>query len=234
MKYNYKKGVLVVFVFLVVIALIITISSFVKALLGLSDDTVISMAISIVEVVGVLISLIVAVRQLSDSKEISRASFVTELNRTFTENKDNMELYTALQDCLDSKCAKENNCTEETECNLKFPKVVVSNYLTFFETIYLLEKNGAIDFEMLDDLFAYRFFLAVHSKFVQQVKLKPQPENFKNIFCLEYEWMMYRKNKAGKNDAENSVYKKNKLENLLVTEEQKEMYSKWIKECRNF
>ncbi len=234
MKKNVKKTILIVFVFLVVVSLIVTVSTFLKSLLSLSNDVALSMVISIIEEVGILVSLIVAVRQLSDSKEISRASFIIDLNKSFSDNKDNMDLYTALQDCRDLKCARANSCSDEAECNLKFPKVVVSNYLTFFETVYLLEKNKVIDFELLDDLFAYRFFLAVHSKFVQQEKLKPQPENFKNIFCLEYEWMLYRKNKAGKNDAPDSVYMQNKLENIFVTDEQKEMYKNWIKECRKF
>ena len=37
---------------------------------------------------------------------------------------------------------------------------------------------------------------------MQQEKLSPQPENFKNIFCLEREWLNYRQNKAKKIDKE--------------------------------
>lgn len=234
MKQTIKKKFLHFLIITIVIALIITIISFVRSLLSLSDEIIISMTVSVFETVGLLVSLIIAVRQLNDSKEIARASFIVELNRTFTESSGNIELYTALQNCLDSKCCQSDGCAVQTECILDFPKVVVSNYLTFFETIYLLEKSGAIDFEMIDDLFAYRFFLAVHSKFVQQEKLAPQPENFKNIFCLEYEWMLYREKKAHKIDSEDSVFKTLPLKDLMTTKDQKALYYEWIKECRKF
>lgn len=234
MKRNCRKISLSFLIILIIIALIISVASFARSLLSLSDETVISITISVFETTGLLVSLIIAVRQLNDSKEIARASFIVELNRTFTESPGNIELYTALQDCIDSKCDEKDRCGAGKDCLLAFPKVVVSNYLTFFETVYLLEKSGAISFDMIDDLFAYRFFLAVHSKFVQKVKLAPQPENFKNIFCLEHEWMLYRKNKAHKTDSENSVFKTLPLKDLMKTDEQKRLYSEWIKECRKF
>ncbi len=234
MKRSVKRGSLHVLILVLVIALLITGFSFVRSLLVMSDEAFVSIAISGLESIGLLVSVLIAVRQLNDSKEISRASFIVELNRTFTESKGNVELYTALQDCRDGKCASGGECAAKGTCLLTFPKVVVSNYLTFFETIYLLEKNGAISFEMIDDLFAYRFFLAVHSQFVQQEKLAPQPENFKNIFCLEYEWIQYREKVAHKIDAENSVFKTRPLKDLMVTDSQKQIYDGWIKECKRF
>ncbi len=228
MKRTLRKRALIGLVFILIISLIMAIVSLVKSLLSLSDDTMISMTLSAFESVGLLVSLIIAINQLNDSKEIARADFLVELNKAFTENQGNMELYTALQDCLDGKC---DGCDGgEGVCNLSFPKVMVSNYLTFFETVYLLLCNGVLSFEMIDDLFGYRFFLAVHSKFVQQSKLASQPENFKNIFCLEYEWLRYRELKAHKKDKEKSVYRTRQLKNLMVTPEQKEIYEKWLKE----
>lgn len=68
----------------------------------------------------------------------------------------------------------------------------ISNCLTFFETIYILKNRRVISFEIVDDLFAYRFFLAVHSDLFQKNKLGSQPENFRNIYKLEKEWLDYR------------------------------------------
>ena len=231
-KRKFKKQGLPVIVIILAIALIITCISFIKTLMSLSGESILSIIISAFETVGLLVSLIIAVQQLNDSKEIARADFLVELNRAFTESEGNLELYTALQSCLDSDCELENECKSDqnTRCCLNISKVTVSNYLTFFETIYLLLCNNVISFDMIDDLFGYRFFLAVHSKFVQQMKLAPQPENFKNIFCLEYEWMRYREKKAHKVDSETSIFKVRQLKNLLVTDEQKKIYEKWIEE----
>ena len=69
----------------------------------------------------------------------------------------------------------------------------ISNYLTFFETFYLLIVRNIIDISMIDDLFGYRFFLAVHNPCVQARKLVKSPENFPNIYKLEKLWLNYRK-----------------------------------------
>lgn len=234
MRKSDKKKVSNLLITLLITAFIVVGSTLLRKIINISDEAFLSIAISMVEAIGLLVSLVIAIQQLKDSKEIARADFLVDLNRTFTESEGNMELYTALQNCLDKNCDSKVNCDKDSVCTLNIPKVVVSNYLTFFETVYLLEKNGVITFEMIDDLFAYRFFLAVHSNFVQQVKLAPQPENFKNIFCLEHEWLLYRKNVAGKTDSPTSVYSCNTLDKLIVTEQQKQIYAEWKKECRKF
>lgn len=233
MKRMNEKRILRTLIIIMVIALATEVVSLAGKMFSWSSETF-TLVLSAAESAGLLFSLVVAIRQLTDSKEIARADFLVELNRTFTESQGNMELYTALQDCVDSKCEKGTCDSEESKCTLEIPKVVVSNYLTFFETIYLLERNKVITFEMIDDLFGYRFFLAVHSKYVQQAKLAPQPENFKNIFCLEYEWLQYREKKAHKKDVETSVFKTRQLKNLMKTDAQKRIYEEWIRECRRF
>ena len=217
-------------IIIVIIAIGVVISLFMlfTALFSLTADTV-SIVISACESLGLIVSLVVAVRQLDDSKEIARADFLVELNNAFVNNEGNLQLYTALQDCYDGKCEHKDRCAHD--CVIDLPKVVVSNYLTFFETVYLLICNGVVTFEMIDDLFAYRFFLAVHSDFVQQEKLAAQPENFKNIFCLEHKWLTYRSKVAHKNDNPNSVYCRRLLRDLMKTDEQKQIYEKWLKEA---
>lgn len=226
-KQKIKYRALMVLAVILITGLFITLLTFTQTLFSLTSNTI-AIIISTLEAMGLIISLFIAIKQLNDSKEIARADFLVELNSAFINNPGNLELYTALQNCLDGKCKfKEESCEQ---CNIDLSKVVISNYLTFFETIYLLLHNGVITLEMIDDLFAYRFFLAIHSEFVQQQKLASQPENFKNIFCLEHKWLLYRKNTAHKIDNESSVYRKNPLKNLMQTDEQKRLYEKWIKE----
>lgn len=158
----------------------------------------INLYISICEAIGVLITIAVAIAQLSDSKEISRASFIVELNKSFVENDDYKRVYDLLQASVDHTC-EENNYYESDLSDIDISKSDISNYLTFFETLYILYLRGVISFDIIDDLFAYRFFLFVHSRDVQKEKIIPQPENFRNIFLLEKEWLNYRV-KIGKND----------------------------------
>jgi hypothetical protein len=178
--------------------------------------------ISLVSSAVLIITAIIALRQLNVSKEIARATFVMELNKSFVENSSYIELYNFLQTCYDGnctqKCVNKVSVVDTDLCNSNITKGTISNYLTFFEAIYILKKSGAVDFELLDDLFAYRFFLVVHSKLVQQEKLSPQAENFANIFRLEYEWLNYRK-KCHKDNpvggSEKSVYQKLPLKSCV-------------------
>ena len=187
----------------------------------------------VVLIISIIVSLVLALRQLRESTKIARATFITNLNKAFVENKEYTEIYNALQSCLDKECESQPKCDRpddsSVDCKLSYPKGQVSNYLTFFETIYILYKSGVISFAIIDDLFAYRFFLAVHSKFIQQKKLKLQPQNFKNIFCLEYEWLRWRKdNKKDADPAVDSVYSRLHLKDLI----EKEKYEELTKECR--
>lgn len=229
-KQHFKHRAVLALIIVIAIALVITVISLVQALFDLSSDTL-AVIISALESMGLIVSLFIAIQQLDDSKEIARADFLVELNSAFINTPGNLELYTALQNCRDERCAFGDSCTPDSPCAIAVDKVTVSNYLTFFETMYLLLCNGVITFEMIDDLFAYRFFLAVHSKLVQQEKLAPQPENFKNIFCLEHKWLQYREKVAHKVDAETSVYRKLPLKDLMKTDEQIKLYEQWIKEA---
>lgn len=153
-----------------------------------------SLWVTLLEAVGIIPSIILAIIQLRESKEISRAEFITELNRSFVENADYKKVYDALQAIYDGEEGAEAR-------GLALTKGEISNYLTFFETLYLLCTKGVVSFDIIDDLFAYRFFLAAHSKIVQESKIRTQPENWRNIFRLEREWLDYRV-KIGKNSEE--------------------------------
>ena len=202
----------------VAIGLIITFANLLRTFLEFTDSDMLDIIISVVEAGGLLVSLIVAARQLGDSKEIARAQFLTELNKSFVENADYASVYNALQDCRDGVCPFKAECDEQKgACLLNIKKGTVSNYLTFFETINLLIEDGVLTLEVIDNLFAYRFFLAVHSKFIQESKIIPQPENFVNIFKLERKWLDYR-HKIGKIPKPGTVYAERCLETVVDAE----------------
>lgn len=225
-----KHMLLIAITPVLVVVAIISLTTLIKDIFNLDPGSLISTVISVLEAIGLIISLIIAIKQLSDSKEITRATFLIELNKSFVENQDYLDLYNMLQNCLDNCCKCGNKCNNSKDlnepCNLNILKGQISNYLTFFETVYILQKNGVISFSVIDDLFAYRFFLVVHSKIIQQMKIKAQPQNFRNIFCLENEWMEWRK-KHGKDldDSVDTVYNRLKLENLVTPE----LYQELIK-----
>lgn len=217
-KKQAKKGALVSFIVLICVLLIIVLANLAKKFLAMTDKDIIEVIISLLEAVGLVVSLFIAVRQLGDSKEIARAQFVMELNESFVGNDQYIQLYNALQNCLDNNCEMSAECQQSDKCLLPFSKGAVSNYLTFFETIYLLKRDGALSFSVIDNLFGYRFFLAAHSRFVQETKLVAQPENFVNIYKLEAQWLEYRIS-IGKELKPGSVYATRKLADQIPAEE---------------
>lgn len=148
--------------------------------------------ITLFQINGLLISVIFGVYQLSDSKEIARATFISDLNKSFVENENFKRIYDILQDDLDNTDNPSVSTIDFNSDEESIKKSSISNYLTFFESIYLLQQKGVITIDIIDDLFAYRFFLAVHSQLFQEKKLLTQPENFLNIFKLERLWLDYR------------------------------------------
>lgn len=191
-----KRRLLLLLITMIVISLAVVVIRFIRNTFSPTDIDVISLYITLAEAFGLVISLSVAIFQLIDSKEISRASFITELNKSYVENEDFIGLYNKLQQCIDGDCGLREGTYDyftesDHDCLADVKKSEISNYLTFFETLYILYCRGGIKFQIIDDLFAYRFFMAVHSRIFQQRKLKPQPENFKNIYRLEYKWMYY-------------------------------------------
>ena len=217
-----RQKAVISFLVIIAVAVIISLANLLKLLFSFSDSDFLGLLVSLFETVGLLVSLIIAIRQLGDSKEIARAQFLTELNKSFVENEEYARLYNALQDCRDSNCKYQDECKSQQKCLLSIPKGTISNYLTFFETINLLIEDKVLTFEVVDNLFAYRFFLAIHSEFIQEAKILPQPENFINIFRLEHKWLEYRK-KVGKIAKPGSVYAERCLETLFDLETYKQL-----------
>jgi len=75
-----KRRVISVLIITIIISLIIIISALLRNIFPVVDNDKISIIISLTEAIGLIISLIIAIHQLVDSKEIARATFITEIN----------------------------------------------------------------------------------------------------------------------------------------------------------
>lgn len=165
--------------------------------------------VSFISVAIQVLSAVLIVIQLRDSRKAQEGEFIMNLNMSFVQNENYSRAYTEF----------------EKGDEAKISRVEISNYLTFFEAIYLLLIDGVISIKILDDLFAYRFFLAVHNTMVQKIKLVDNPGNFRNIYRLEKKWIDYRR-KCGL-----SIYaEENCLENACIKAGKKYIYESIINE----
>ncbi len=135
----------------------------------------------ILTIATALVGVVSLSYEMSRTKNIAEAEFLVGLNTNFVNNPDYRDTYDLLE-----------NYDFENLPDIDLPNSKISNYLTFFETFQLLIERGVLKIEMVDDLFGYRFFLAVHNPYIQRVKLVKSPRNFKNIYKLEKKWTEYR------------------------------------------
>lgn len=136
---------------------------------------------ALVAVLGVILLAI----ELYQSRKITEAEFLANLNQAFVSNEDYKTAY-ALFEKYDFDALPD----------LELENYHISNYLTFFEVFQLLLERGTLTIDMINDLFGYRFFIAVHNPYVQRQKIVKSPENFRNIYILEREWVAYRKKRG--------------------------------------
>ena len=125
--------------------------------------------------------------EMKRSKDLAEAEFIINLNKSFVENKNMNAIYYKLE-------KYRNKSDKEVFDESEIPSIV--QYLTFYETIYGLLRRNLLKIEIIDDLFAYRFFLIVHNEEVQRKELIKDRKYYKNIYMLHDLWTNYReKNK---------------------------------------
>jgi hypothetical protein len=115
--------------------------------------------------------------QMKRSKDMAEGEFILTLNTSFSKTKDIRELYT--------KLASGRPLTEAD-------RTAVVQYMTFFETMYLLIDRDVVDMKLLDDLFRYRFYIAVTNPQIQEMELIPDAPYYCNIYTLDHLWTKHR------------------------------------------
>ena len=142
-------------------------------------------AIQVASLVAAVLGVVLLALEIYQSRKITEAEFLSNLNSAFVTNEDYKRAYTLFE-----------TYDFDTLPDLDMDNIHISNYLTFFEIFQLLIDRGTLSIEMLNDLFGYRFFIAVHNPYVQKKKLVKSPENFVNLYLLERDWMEYRRKKG--------------------------------------
>lgn len=118
--------------------------------------------------------------EMKRSKDMAEGEFVINLNESFLNNDDVKLVYRKL-------ISKEPLSEED--------RLPITEYLTFFETIYLLLERGVASLPLIDDLFSYRYFLIVNDHIVQDMELIPDAQYYKNLYTLDHLWREYRRRK---------------------------------------
>ena len=154
----------------------------------------ISDAAGIGEVVVAIVAAIMIIYQLEQEREVEQrenqiqeAGFIVQCNQIFLEN----EKMQYIESCLMNE--DMGICTLEERWDDEMLQDCV-NYLVYLEGIAPLILANIIKIETIDNLFAYRYFIAVNNPLLQKKSLDCYDRFYKGCFMIYKEWRNYRIN----------------------------------------
>ena len=150
------------------------------------------------DIIITLISLFAAVAvfiQIRQGTKIAKAEFVMGLQETYSSSTGFSKLFMTCWE--EYKNCEYDNHNKAKKSVLDFlnedgGKEILLNYLTFFESIYLMKEQGNLDFDTLDELFGRRFFIVVTNVTVQDMDLCKNKKYYENVIKLYHDWVKHR------------------------------------------
>lgn len=122
---------------------------------------------------------------------IDEERFLLEYNLVFTQDENMQQVEHSLELWMEAHESTHEN-SAPLNINDKNRQRFI-NYLVYLEGLAPLIFKGVLRLETIDDLFAYRFFLAVNNPELQKDQLFRYPEYFRGCFRLYERWKEYRK-----------------------------------------
>ena len=121
--------------------------------------------------------------------DIEEASFMLKYNQTFIQDANMVEVERLLEDQ-----AYYDEDKREIISPANRQKFI--NYLVYLESMAPLILRGVLSLEHIDNLMAYRYFLAVDNVELQNKELKPFAEYYRGCFKLYRVWKTFRKERG--------------------------------------
>ena len=144
------------------------------------------------DIVTALTALIAAVAfwmELKRSDNLNEATFIMEMNHQFISNPEMTKIEHALELYYNQVCEGTLNPVLGLELTRESPDCQsLVNYLVYMEGLAALVQRHVLHLGVIDDLFAYRFFLATNNPIVQEFELLPYAEFYRGCFILNKMW----------------------------------------------
>lgn len=133
--------------------------------------------------------------EFRSNEKINEAQLVMELNDQFITNEQFFKVewelekyYEAYNAAKQAGQATDNipfglNLSLETE-----ERQYLVNYLVHLEGIAALVNEGVLHLNVITDLMAYRYFIAVNNPLVQEIELIPCRDYYRGIFRIYKKW----------------------------------------------
>ena len=144
--------------------------------------------VSIITILTAIVGAFGIWLELNKEQEINQASFILSINSDFYALGGKGTMYAAdLEKILDEDFSgvKKLKLTEEHQA-------MVIQYLVWVKTLSSLINRRMIKISAIDDLFSYKFFVAINNPEIQKMELIPYKTAYRGIFKAHKIWKKYR------------------------------------------
>ena len=147
-----------------------------------------------------LIAAVVLWLQMKRAERLNESNFIMNLNNQFVGNKDMTLVEHELEECYNQYEALKSEDGVVSDEDLKRLSLGLNlsrssedcqkliNYLVYLEALSALIYRKVLHLEVIDNLFSYRFFIAVNNPIVQQSELFPYADYYQGIYKLSEIW----------------------------------------------
>ena len=151
-----------------------------------------------VEAVSTILTIIAAVAfwmEFRSNERINEAQLIMELNNQFISNPQfafvELELekyYLAYEEAAKNGSNIQNIVFGIDLGVFDERRQSLINYLVYLEGVAALINEGVLHLNVITNLMAYRYFIAVNNPIVQEKELLPFREYYKGIFSIYKKW----------------------------------------------
>lgn len=164
---------------LVVCLGVIFISSYVCIFVETGGSNISEMVTTITAIIGVFAIWL----QLKKERELNEAQFIMDYNNAFIANAELVEIESKLERFRKTGKLIVNEDNRQAYIN----------YLVYNEALAALIFRKVLSLEVIDDLFSYRFFLAMNNPILQKEEIIPEAEYYKGSIKLFEKWLHFKK-----------------------------------------
>lgn len=151
---------------------------------------------TVITTVTTLIAAVAFWMQLKRSENLDEANFIMSLNDQFISNDEMTRIEHALELYYNQDFEGHEGTLELVLKRNHDDCQRLINYLVYMEGLAALVKRDVMHLGVIDDLFAYRFFIAVNNPIVQKFELLPYANYYQGCFELSEMWTkQWRKEK---------------------------------------
>ena len=138
---------------------------------------------SVVTTITAVVGAIALYFQLKKDKEINQATFIINFYETFNGDEHIQRIYKI----INQQTNGENVKLVKDDYN------DLISYLTWIRSLCSFLEKGTLSFNIVDEIFGYKFFAIINNKQVQDMEIVSYHEYYKLIYQTHHMWTAYRR-----------------------------------------